>query len=732
MPIVKFGTKDEPSVELVESPDMIAVRTRTQRPVRGVGPVAQPPVAAVADGTLVAAFPSAGVEVYRVPTKVRTLNARKLALRAAPDVRFAGSVLVYPGTQEPVIYTENLYIRFREHLDADECAAIVRAAGLTVKEKLDYATNAFCVQAPEGTGQRIFDIALKLLAREDVVYCHPELIQERRHKLIFPQQWHLKAATINNVVVQAHANVEAAHLVTRGANVTIAVIDDGIDIDHPEFAAPGKVVAPRDVTQQTNDPRPKAAHENHGTACAGVACAGGVLGASGVAPLARLIPIRLADGLGSMQEAKAFRWAADNGADVISCSWGPADGQWWNPADPVHTKLVSLPASTRDALEYVFANGRGGKGCVVFFAAGNGNESTDFDGYAGFPKVIAVAACNDRSKRSVYSDFGKAVWCSFPSNDMGHPPFNHPNPLTTGIWTTDRLGSNRGYNPGSLQFGDAAGVFTNDFGGTSSACPGAAGVAALVLSANANLQWTQVKEILRRACDPIDPTGGNYDANGHSHSYGYGRLNALTAVTLAQGAIGRLLVVNKLLNEPIPDLGRIEGTLDITDPTPSQKLAVSVRLTHTYIGDLVITVLPPPGSGMPPVTLHNRAGGDRDNLDKLFDPSNTPRLAEYIGKNCSGRWTIRVEDKSPQDAGRLLQIGIQLSLPPASTQPPVAPPRLAAGPPTTSSPRAPSVAKTRRTTKPRTVAKKPNQPAKRRTKAASRRKMNGAKVVTRK
>ena len=71
----------------------------------------------------------------------------------------------------------------------------------------------------------------------------------------------------------------------------------------------------------------------------------------------------------------------------------------------------------------------------------NGNESVDNDGYASYDKVVAVAACNDQSKRSIYSDFGKAICCAFPSSDFGYAPFNHPEALTPGIWTTDRLGT---------------------------------------------------------------------------------------------------------------------------------------------------------------------------------------------------------------------------------------------------------------------------------------------------
>ncbi|MGQ4599427.1 S8 family serine peptidase [Nocardia sp. R6R-6] len=542
MPTANFGTKEDPGFELEQSRDLIAVRTHAGRGIRReFGSVRTPLAGALDDATLVQAYPEAGVEVYRLPPGA-SVAERKPVLNAAPEVRFAGHVLVDPGTGEPVLYTENIFVKFVDRVDHEHCLAVLSAAGLRVKEEVAYATNAYFTAAAEGTGQRVFDIANSLLSRDDVEYCHPELIRRRARKAIFPQQWHLKKTVIGRVTVDAHAGVAAAHAVTRGAGVTIAVIDDGVDIDHPEFAGSRKVVAPRDVTLETNDPRPKDLSgtgpdrgDNHGTACAGVACANGAAGASGVAPEAALMPIRLASGLGSQAEARAFQWAAEHGADVISCSWGPPDGDWFRPNDALHDRVVQLPASTRLAIEHAVTAGRGGKGCVVVFAAGNGNESVDNDGYASFAKVIAVAACNDSGTRSVYSDFGKAVWCAFPSSDFEYAPLGHPAPLTPGIWTVDRRGRD-GYNPGKPESGDEAGNYTNDFGGTSSSCPGVAGVAALVLSENPDLAWHEVKDLLKGACDQIDPQGGGYDADGHSAEYGYGRINALSAVRAAEAA----------------------------------------------------------------------------------------------------------------------------------------------------------------------------------------------------
>ena len=128
----------------------------------------------------------------------------------------------------------------------------------------------------------------------------------------------------------------------------------------------------RDATLGTNDPRPKVPTttsyegDSHGTPCAGVACANGNFMAAGVAPDATLIPIRLMSDLGSQAEHDAIVWAVSHGADVISCSWGPPDGDWWDPNDLLHDQITPLPDSTRVALEFAVTQGRNGKGCLLY------------------------------------------------------------------------------------------------------------------------------------------------------------------------------------------------------------------------------------------------------------------------------------------------------------------------------------------------------------------------------
>ncbi len=587
----QYGGQNGTTHKLVESKDLVVVRTK-EKSLEEMN-LSTRSRSFLSNMIPVSAFPEASVKIYRVldPDRDSPLRRRNEIRKQFPTedgVRFAGRVLKDPDTGAIKVYTENFFLKFYDHLDLDQCRTLLVEMGLEEKEKLQFAHNAFFVEAVEGTGTQVFELAQEYLQKAEVEFCHPEIVEEKAAKSIHSMQWHLKTTEINGRSIQQHVEVEGAWQHNRGEGITIAIIDDGVDVNHPEFSQAGKIVAPRDTVINRDNGMPKFSMENHGTACAGVACAAGLFGATGVAPEAKLMPIRAA-GLGSMSEAKAFHWAADHGADVISCSWGPRDGVWNNPNDPRHTKYYPMPDSSRLAIEYALTHGRNGKGCVIVWAAGNGNEDTKYDGYASYEKVITVSACNDHGKRSVYSDYGAAVWCCFPSNDIHYPLFNHPRPLTPGIWTTDRVGE-EGYNPGGLdaplEFGDEKGDYTPKFGGTSSSCPGVAGIVALMLKANPALSWQQVKTIIRASCDPIDAVEGRYNAEGHSLFYGYGRINARKAVENAlksQEPVDRFDIKGTAFFSKGSRVALREGQLTMDDHRANRFIGLKLHLTPLHL-----------------------------------------------------------------------------------------------------------------------------------------------------
>jgi subtilisin family serine protease len=310
------------------------------------------------------------------------------------------------------------------------------------------------------------------------------------------RQWHLRKARVTD-----------AWELTRGdSDITVAIMDDGIDLEHPEFQ--GKVVGQYDFMLDRPDGRPKDWEDNHGTACAGVAVGAGVK-AAGAAPECSVLAIRFPGTLGSVEEAEMFRWAADNGADVVSCSWGPADNEGAAP----------IPDNVSHAITHCATRGRGGKGCPIFWAAGNGGESVMDDGWATHPDVITVGASTSEDTYATYSDFGSKISVVAPSSgdwDQG----------TEYVFTTDRSGL-FGYNSGDAALGDQAGDYTDEFGGTSSAAPLAAGVGALVLSANPDLEAKQVRSILESTAAEI---GQEPYVGGRNDRFGHGRIDARAAV----------------------------------------------------------------------------------------------------------------------------------------------------------------------------------------------------------
>ena len=665
---VKYGGKKGKTMELEESPDLVAVRTKDNQEIEHVK-LSRAGREVMEDSTAVVKFPEAGITVIKVSDTPASVGAElesfsdqgrvelghppaqdttkrdatRATLKEEDNIRFAGRVLQDKATGEVTLYTENFFIKFFDATPEKKCEEIIQKYQLTVKSKLPFAKNAYFVSASEGTGLQVFNIAQQILAEKIVEYCHPELVQERRFKGIHPLQWHLGKTKVNGNAVDAHVNIEGAWKITRGKGLTIAIVDDGVDMEHPEFK--GRIVHPFDATENNNNAQPKADDDNHGTACAGMACATGLEnGASGTAPEAFLMPIRLRSGLGSMAEANAFAWAADHGADVISCSWGPTDGEWWNPGDAVHNRQTMLPDSTRLAMDYALTKGRNGKGAIILFAAGNGNEATANDGYVSHPGVMAIAACNDTGKRSVYSDYGTQVWASFPSGDFAWKPFLHPAPLSEGLRTTDRL-QKVGYNEDN---------YTNAFGGTSGACPGMAGVVALMLAVNPDLTPPEVKEIVRKSCDIIDSEGGQYNKSGHSDYYGHGRINAEKAVKNARSAVKterNPVLEGNIRFEKIGDVHYQASLLNGSNLIPARKmLGLALKAVPNIKNLSIVYKLNIGGEG---ITMNASPGvyaGATDARKKVIGISIA--LEGKAAKDYDIEYTIQLEKKGGEIAGK--------------------------------------------------------------------------------
>jgi subtilisin-like proprotein convertase family protein len=146
----------------------------------------------------------------------------------------------------------------------------------------------------------------------------------------------------------------------------------------------------------------------------------------------------------------------------------------------------------------------------------------------------------------------------------------------------------------------------------------------------------------------------------HSPKYGYGRVNARNAVMAAtvttQDAVVR--TVRPML--PIRDNATVNAVLSVTDAGSVAAIKATVDIEHTWVGDLTVSLQPPPGLGVGPIKLHARGGGSVDNLRRTYDVVSTPELQNVIGKAGSGDWTLTVADEAAQDEGILHAFTLEL------------------------------------------------------------------------
>jgi serine protease len=399
----------------------------------------------------------------------------------------------------------------------------------------------------------------------------------------FGYQYYLRNTRVRNGI-RADINVEPAWSRTKGGSIRVAVLDDGIDISNEDLSVSTlgwdvvKLHHPQECPSST--PISPYRYDNHGTAVAGIlAGAHNGLGIAGVAPDVDLIPIRVvcrthpqtADGLLPQWIEKevwptVFVEAVNFwGADVISASLGDL---------PAHAALT-------EAIEYAATAGRGGRGSILVFAAGNCPE-TQPNCSPAYPAslanslpVLSVAALTKGGERASYSP-RTATWTP---NGITLSAFGGEVQWGVGycgggdIISTDR--------PGTVgcSFGPAG---NNDywlgFGGTSAATPQVAGAAALMLSLEPHLTASQVKNRLTATADPW----------GIQTEFGAGKLNIARAVPGFQTEI-----IGPSLVEPNTWVTWSAGT--IGGPRPYQHqwyyeggiLPIHEGDTYTkYIGDL--------------------------------------------------------------------------------------------------------------------------------------------------
>ncbi len=453
-----------------------------------------------------------GFQIFDVGEEGDT-NKELDALREEAEVEVGTHVYVGEDGKTPFVPTGDIFITFQDGVDEEEQNIVLEEFKLVLENRRSHNSVQATVTAesmnPIKAAYLLEKCSLVVSAQADMDSTLDEYALAEPRESLFQYQWHLKnTGTIPNSNPAHTINPKAElkvldawnRLGNKGSsNITIAVIDMGFDLQHPDLNS--NIVNAFDVWENKPFTEPKK-FRDHATPCAGLALAReNGLGTIGVAPNSKFMPM---SGLGfSIRDTEVmFNYCIEKGADVVSCSWGSIL--------PEHT----LDSNKEDIIRKAATKGRNGKGCVILFAAGNENAEI-VNVYGRHPDVICVGASTSKDLHAYYSNRGFEIDVVAPSN--GDWPLIAPRASwdTSGDWYDGNEIDNK----------------YKHFGGTSASTPLVAGVCALMLSANPNLTAREVKEILIATAEKIGhPT--DY-VNGHSRRYGYGRVNADRAVAEA-------------------------------------------------------------------------------------------------------------------------------------------------------------------------------------------------------
>jgi subtilisin-like proprotein convertase family protein len=454
---------------------------------------------------------------------------------------------------------------------------------------------------------------------------------------LFADQWNLQNTGQTGGTPGADANVVPAWEKATGEGVTIAIVDDGLESDHPDLAGKYQAELSYDFVEDDPDPNPDLNSEipsRHGTSVAGIAAAStdNNTGVAGVAPDADLAGVRVYDDSSSGGEvasdsrtAKALSYKNQE-IDIYNNSWGD-------------TTFEGLGPETQAALQNGVRDGRGGLGSIFVFSSGNdrtAQSNVNYDALKNSRYAITVAAIDDTDNLYYDSTPGSSILVSGYSENLDKSE--------SGITTTDVTGEN----------GFTDGDYNDGFDGTSAAAPQVSGVVALMLDANPNLTWRDVQHILVDTSAQNDPTDSSWTVNGAgnevSYKYGFGAVDADAAVTAAQDwttVDPEIVTSSEQINvdQAIPDNNgeSASSTVGITEDVEIEWVEVVFDADHTQRGDLEVTLTSPDGTESILAETHRDVN---DNYDSWTFTSN-----RHWDESSMGDWTLEVTDNTTGETG---------------------------------------------------------------------------------
>lgn len=490
----------------------------------------------------------------------------------------------------------------------------------------------------------------------------------------------------------------------RGQGVIIGIVDDGLQIAHPDLAANVAAVAGKNFANGSNNPSPSDPNsDNHGTMVGGIAGAVGAngVGVRGVAPAATLkgFNVLASDAAGNQLSNIEYSWwdgAESADVQVFNNSWGAGPS---NPNLPFAFSQNDV-ASNEQAL----SGTRGGRGGIYVKAAGNNFDNAAINQFQDVctadtknrrtgcvpagrdPRnnlfnVITVAAVRADGVRSSYSSTGSALWVSGFGGENGWQRQYVPNHLAVrydpAILTTDVTGCAQGSNTNAQRYNaldsnlsalDSTCNYTGRMNGTSAATPMVSGVAALVLETNPNLSYRDVKYILATTATRNHPNqpavtladgrvlvpGWTVNAANRAYSnwYGFGVVNAARAVQVAENfqSLGPLVDTGWRTTTRTVAIGNTTNaaarlTFQVANGARNiESVQLGFRVNHSNTRQLQFVLISPSGTRSVVQPAFTAIGSGTGGVQRNFTNWDLLSSNAFLDEAATGTWTLEVTD----------------------------------------------------------------------------------------